>query len=211
MGAGVCFLALLLLAALAVVIAGIVTQDQRCTRKRRSRRRGCRRSCVSTGFRGGPVYGEFVNTFTLGAEDDVGLPIVQPGASLVFPIPTVPPVNVSYVDDVDQVGLLVPNGTYDVFWTLNPGDGANVSLLVNGVAPETAATPAFPYAQQVVSETGGILSAHYLVNAPLDDNNLISLVNSGDALFTLDNIPNTAVGSTAIVTQIRVERLGSAS
>src|SRR6187402_1467767 len=70
-----------------------------------------------------PVYGEFVRTFTFGSLPQP--PIVQPGGSLVFPIPTVPPVGVTYVDEPKRVGLLVPRGTYLASWTLNPSEGAS--------------------------------------------------------------------------------------
>jgi len=146
------------------------------------------------------VYGEFIRTFTF----NPGLPIVQPGASFVFPNPTVPPSGVQYIEKADQVGLKVPRGTYLVSWTLNPNEGASVSLLVNGIAPTSLGTPAFSYTQAIITSS---LSNQYLVKAPLKKNNLISLVNSGTSLLTLNAIANTTIGPTSIITHIRVQRI----
>jgi len=146
-----------------------------------------------------PVYGEFVFTLPFGQ-----LPIVPPGASLVFPTATVEPVGVRYVQDETQVGLLVPRGVYLVAWTLNPSEGASVNLLVNGQSPVTAGSPLFPYTQSI---TTTVLAVQYLVNAPLPQDNLISLVNGGSSLFVLNDIPNTRIGTTSLVTQIRVQRI----
>lgn len=146
------------------------------------------------------VYGEFIRTFTF---DDsvVTLPIVQPGGSLIFPTPTVPPKGVVYVDEPGRVGLLVPKGTYLVSWRLNPGEGATVDLLVNGVLPLAGS---YPYTRAV---TTTVLDVEYLVEAPLKENNLISLVNGGSSLFTLNNLPNTTIGITSLLTQIRVQSI----
>ncbi len=146
-----------------------------------------------------PVYGEFIRPFTF--EGGPQLPIVQPGGSLIFPVPTVPPAGVTYVED--SPGLLVPRGTYRVAWVLNPSENASVTLLVNGVAPTTVGTAA-PYTHAVAS---GVVNFEYLVRAPLNEN-VISLVNTGSTLFTLNDIPNTKLGGTSIITQIRVLRLG---
>jgi len=146
------------------------------------------------------VYGEFIRTFTSAGAP---LPIVQPGGSLPFPMPTVPPVGVTYVDEPTRVGLLVPRGTYLMSWVLNPSEGASVTLLVNGLAPATA-VGALRYTQAV---TTSVVSFEYLVQAPLDQN-LISLVNTGVNLISLNGIPNRTIGSSAILTQIRVQRIG---
>lgn len=148
------------------------------------------------------VYGEFIRTFTF--ETGVALPIVQPGGSVVFPTATVTPHGVKYVDEPGRVGLLVPRGTYLVSWRLNPSAGASVNLLVNGVSPLTVGTPTFPYTQSV---TTTVLDVEYLVKAPNKKNNLISLVNGGNALFTLNNLPNTTIGLTSVLTQVRVQSL----
>jgi hypothetical protein len=163
-----------------------------------------RRGCVgATGPGCSPVYGEFIRPFTF---TGIGLPIVQPGGSLVFPDATVPPVGVTYVDDTGGVGLLVPGGTYSVSWVLNPSTGAAVNLLVNGQDPLSDSSPIqYAYAESL---TTGVLDATYFVTAPLEQDNLISLVNVGDSLLTLGSIPNTAVGSTAILTHVRVQRIG---
>lgn len=146
------------------------------------------------------IYGEFIRTFTFSGQPQ--LPIVQPGGSLVFPIPTVPPSGVTYVEG-NRVGLLVPNGVYLVSWTLNPSEGATVDLLINGTRPTTPTM--FPYGESITTD---VLDVSYLVNAPLPNNNLISLVNGGPTLFTLNDIPNTKIGPTSVITHIRVLRLG---
>ena len=152
------------------------------------------------------VFGEFIRTFTFSEQPQ--LPIVQPGGSLIFPIPTVLPSGVRYVENQNRVGLLVPRGTYLISWTLNPSIGSSVNLLVNGFNPVTITTSTssiiFQYAQSVTTE---VLDAEYLVKAPLRNDNLISLVNGGTTLFTLGDIPNTRIGNTAIITHIRVQRL----
>lgn len=146
-------------------------------------------------------YGEFIRTFTF--SDVVQLPIVQPGGSVVFPTPTVEPIGVKYVEDQNQVGLKVPRGVYLVSWKLNPGVGANVKLLVNGVSPEVPTN--FPYTQLV--STGEVIDVEYLVRAPRRKNNLIALVNGGDQLFTLSDLPGTKIGNTSVLTQVRVQRV----
>ena len=146
------------------------------------------------------VYGEFIRTFTSARAP---LPIVQPGGSLPFPMPTVPPVGVTYVDEPTRVGLLVPRGTYLMSAVLNPSGGASLTLLVNGLAPTTP-VGALRYTQAV---TTSVVSFEYLVQAPLDQN-LISLVNTGVNLISLNGIPNRTIGSSAILTQIRVQRIG---
>lgn len=145
------------------------------------------------------VYGEFIRTFTF--SDLPQLPIVQPGGSLVFPIPTVRPRGVRYVEDNNQVGLIVPRGTYEISWTLNPGVGSTVNLLVNGNIPVTAT--GFPYTESITTD---VLDVTYLVEAPLK-HNLISLINGGSTLFTLGDIPNTKIGATSVITHVRVIRL----
>lgn len=147
-----------------------------------------------------PVYGEFIRTFTFGEFPQ--LPIVQPGGSLVFPIPTVQPKGVQYIEQEDRVGLLVPKGVYLVSFTLNPSEGATVDLLINGRIPITPTL--FPYGRSVINSP--VLDASYLVNAPFSTN-LISFINGGSSLFTLNDIPNTRVDDTAIITHIRVQRI----
>ena len=148
-----------------------------------------------------PVYGEFIRTFTFGG----GLqePIVQPGGSVVFPVATVSR-GVTYVDEDDRVGLLVPRGTYLVSFTLVPGAERTVNLLVNGNIPTTST--AFQYGQSIT--TTDILDVSYLIKAPLRRNNLISIVNASDDLFALGKLPNSTIGDTSVITKIRVQRLG---
>ena len=152
------------------------------------------------------VYGEFIRTFTFSGAPQ--LPIVQPGGSLVFPVPTVPPVGVQYVEDTNRVGLLVPGGIYTVSWTVNPSTGASITLLVNGQAPvipiATTGEATYPYTKSV---TTGPIDVEFLVRAPLKNNNLISLVNSGTSLFSLGTIANTAIGNTSVLTRIRIKRI----
>lgn len=195
-------LAILLVLIIVLVVYCCWSRDQekkKCCKKRKHKSAGC--GC------GSPVYGEFIRPFTFTPE----LPIVQPGGSLVFPVPTVPPAGVSYIDDVQGTGLLVPEGTYLVSWTLNPSTGAAVNLLVNGQDPITVATTVVPtqyfYGKSL---TIGPLDDQYVVRAPLEEGNLISLVNAGDSLFSLDSIPNTHIGDTAFITHVRVQRLGPA-
>jgi hypothetical protein len=145
------------------------------------------------------IFGEFINTFSFGS---LQLPIVQPGAPLIFPIQTVQSSGVIFVQNINGTGLVVPRGTYLVTITLNPSVGATVDLLVNGNKPLTST--AYPYAESVVV---GPVSSSFLVSAPLRRDNLISLVNGGTSLFTLGNIPNTTIGNVSIITQIRVQRL----
>lgn len=147
------------------------------------------------------VYGEFIRTFTF--SEGVELPIVQPGGNLIFPIQTARPKHVSYVDNNDRVGLLVPIGTYLVSVVLNPSNGASIDLLVNNVLPLTSTN--YQYTKLVT--TTEYLNVEYLVHAPLRYNNLISLKNSGETLFTLNDIPNTRIGNTSVITHIRVHRL----
>lgn len=146
-----------------------------------------------------PVYGEFIRTFTFNV--NVGEPIVQPGGSIIFPIQTVKPKGVVYVENDAQVGLIVPQGIYLVSWILNPGEGAVVDLLVNGNKP--TALPSYPYAESI---TTGVLSNQFLVKAPLKKN-LISLVNGGSQLFVLNAIPNTQISSTSVITHVRIQRI----
>lgn len=148
----------------------------------------------------GPVYGEFIRTFVFSEQPQ--LPIVQPGGNIVFPIPTVLPRGVRYVDEPNRVGVLVPQGVYSVSWRLNPGIGSTVNLLVNGISPLTPTS--FPYTSLVTTD---IIDTFYLVNAPLVNDNLISLVNGGTSLFTLNDLPNTRIDDTAILTYVRVERV----
>lgn len=162
-----------------------------------------------------PVYGEFIRTFTLSGP--VQLPIVQPNGSIPFPIPVVQPRGVKYIDQGDRVGLLVPRGIYLVSWTLNPiapNPNPNppnvkytIDLLVNGKQPVTINDIPFTYARSIVPNDGTTsLNVSYLVSAP-NLNNLISLVNSGEHLFGLHDIPYTRINSTAVVTHIRVQRI----
>lgn len=185
---------LVLIVVLIILVATLVASaksSRQCCRPQSSRRRGC-----------DPVYGEFIRPFTF----EPGLPIVQPGGSLIFPVATVQPSHVTYIDDATGgTGLLVPGGTYLVSWTLSPSTGAAVNLLVNGQDPTTFTPPPMPYAQSLT--TVPLLDTQALVRAPLPRNNLISLVNGGSSLFTLDSIPNTLIGSTSILTKIRVQRL----
>jgi len=152
------------------------------------------------------VFGEFIRTFTF--SDQPQLPIVQPGRSLIFPIPTVRPSGVTYVEEDSRVGLLVPRGTYLISWNLNPDVDSSVVLLVNGQRPLTVSTPLnpinFPYTQLI---TTGVVNAQHLIKAPLKRDNLISLVNNGSFLLTLGDIPNTKIGPTSVITHIRVQRI----
>jgi hypothetical protein len=147
-----------------------------------------------------PVYGEFIRTFTFSQAPQ--LPIVQPGGSFVFPIPTVVPQGVKYVEDPDRVGLLVPRGTYILTLIVNPSVGSTLNLLINGQLH--SAPNAYPYTQ-TITET--LVFNTYLIEAPLRHNNLISLVNGGTNLLTLGDVPNTKIGNTSILTHIRVQKI----
>ena len=178
--------------------------------KKRDRYKGrCKGRCYrSSRLEEENVYGEFIRPFTFG-DTGLHLAIVQPGGSLVFPVATVPPVGVAYVDNVEQgTGLLVPQGVYVMKWKLNPSSGAIVNLLVNGQSPQSITTPPINYAQSITTTE---LDAEYFVQAPLPQNNLISIINAGQTLFSLDNIQNTTVGETSIITQIQLQRLGPIS
>jgi len=145
------------------------------------------------------VYAEFIRPFTFGLPQE---PIVESHGSVVFPIPTVEPQGVRYIDEKNRVGLLVPRGTYLVSFTLFPSQDAHVDLLVNGVEPKTPT--GLSYAK---FRTTTVLDVQVLVEAPLRRDNLISLFNSGDKLFTLSDIPNTKIDSTSLLTRISVQRL----
>lgn len=147
------------------------------------------------------IYAEFIRTFVFPSR-----PIVQPGESVPFPIPTVLPLGITYVDEPGRVGALVPSGIYRVSWQLNPEPiGASVTLLVNGLLPQTL--PPFAYTQQIVDGTAYI-NAEYLITAPFPQNNLISLVNAGTSLFSLADLPNTKIGDVSILTHVLIQRIG---
>lgn len=187
------FVGVLLVVMLMLLVGGAAWSGSRGQRKRSHSRHGDGTDDA--------VYGEFINPFSLGASGT----IVPAGGSLAFPIPTVEPMGVAYVEQENRVGLLVPHGTYLASWTLNPSTGAAVDLLVNGKSPQSASTPfQYAYAQAVAT---GTINFEYLVTAPLKEDNLISLVNAGATAFTLAPIPNTSVDGTAITTHIRVQRL----
>lgn len=147
-----------------------------------------------------PAYGEFIRTYTDGGPS----PDVLPGGSLTFPTATVNSVRVDYVEEVGRVGLLVPRGVYLVSWALNPGVGASVNLLVNGTSP---AAGGFPYTNSFTTSDGLSLNVEFLVKASRKRDNLISLVNGGSDTFTLNEIPDSRIGTTSIITHIRVQRL----
>ena len=153
----------------------------------------------------GPVYGEFIRTFTF---DSVSLPIVQPGGFVVFPDPTVRPSGVeqvsSSIDGKEFEGLSVPGGVYRIRWALNPSEGAEVTLQVNGKTPTSK--DKFPYGKQI-KDSKEPIGADYLVLAPKKEGNLISIINSGSTLFTLSELPYTRIGNRYILTQIQVKRI----
>lgn len=152
------------------------------------------------------VYGEFIRTFVFG--DDISiLPIVQPGESISFPTPTVVPSNITYIDEPGRIGFLVPRGTYRISYSLVPGIGARVNLLVNGRNPLTTQpnTVPFPYTHLITSVPQ--INVEYFIEAPLRHRNLISLINGGTESFALASIPNTLIGRTAVLTHIKIERI----
>ena len=169
-------------------------RDHKCDHKEDHKR------CHKKSNKHEAVYAEFIRTFTFDGQVQL-LPIVQPGGSLTFPIPTVPPKGVKYVEDQNRVGLLVPKGVYLVAWSLNPSEGANVNLLVNGNNPITPTM--FAYGRSITT-TG--LDNEFLINAPLK-HNFISLINGGTSLFTLNDIANSHVGNTAVITHVRIIRI----
>lgn len=94
------------------------------------------------------VYGEFIRTFTF--EPSVQLPIVQPGGNLIFPIETVKSKNITYVEEENRIGLLVPKGTYLISYIINPSQGATINLLVNNKIPTSKSM--FPYGKSIVND-----------------------------------------------------------
>lgn len=152
------------------------------------------------------AYGEFIDPYALGTG-----PTVLAGDAIVFPVATIAPVNVSYVEEADRVGVVVPQGDYLVAWDFGLPTGAAVNLLVNGLDPLTATgiAPPLAYAQSIITPGANphYLSEQYLVRAPLLENNLISFVNAGSTSFIMQPLPNTTVGSTAIVAHVRVQRM----
>jgi hypothetical protein len=151
------------------------------------------------------VYGEFVRTFTFNSLPS--LPVVEKKQFVVFPEPTIEPENVRYVENADRVGLLVPRGVYRVFWQLNPSEGGQVSLIVNGETPELAGSPNYAFGTQQAATGSTMVEAEFLIKAKKKRNNLIALQNTGDDLFSLGNIPNTQLGDTALITHVRVVKI----
>jgi hypothetical protein len=151
------------------------------------------------------VFGDFIRTFTF-SSSLVKLPIVQPGENIPFPIEVVKPKHVRYIEEELLTGLLVPRGTYRVRWLLNPSDGASISLLVDGKVVK--AKNQFPFSHQIKQRRGrdNLINAEYLVQIHKTPG-LLSLVNSGKELLTLNDIPNTKIKNTAIITQFQVERI----
>ncbi len=153
------------------------------------------------------VYGEFIRTFTF--DEQPQLPIVQPGGFLVFPTTTVPPTGgVAFVDDAqnNRVGLIVPGGVYRVRWIVNPTGEASIDLLVNGEDPTTTTAPQFPDCKSHLTDAG-VLERDFFVTAPRRRRNLISIVNSGDSLFGLAELPGSKIGNTSVITHVSVERI----
>ena len=162
-----------------------------------------------------PVYGEWIRTFTFDSKTNPSLPIVQPGGFLVFPLETVKPKNIQYIDQDNQTGILVPPGTYRISVLLNPSEGANLSLLVNGQLPLSRSIPPFTYTKQIMSPFTNIMHFTYYIDiAKSQSINLISLQNSGTSLLTLNNIPNTTLpnstsltSTTSVITQVEIIRI----
>jgi len=144
------------------------------------------------------VYAEFVDPFTFSGPQ---LPVVQPGGFVPFPVATVEPEHVKYVQSGSQVGALVPRGVYRVTWSMNPGEGADISLLVNGTS-----AGAFT---RVVADGSVYVLQDVLVKAPHRRDNLIALQNTGNSLFTRGSLPNTRVGNTSVLTHVVIERLSA--
>lgn len=147
------------------------------------------------------LYANFIRTFTFSPAPT--LPIVQPGENVPFPIPVVPSRKLRY-DEKNNV-LSIPRGTYLVYWILNPSQNASVSLLINGDQP--LAQNGFPYTTQQSTEP---MYPEYLVVAPRRRNTL-SIVNTGPALLTLNDIPNTRIGDTSVITEVYIQRISRSS
>lgn len=163
------------------------------------------------------VYGEWIRTFTfnssLGAPS---LPIVQPGSDIPFPIATIKPHNIQYIEENNHAGILVPPGDYRITVTLNPSEAAQISLLVNGQLPLTRSQPPFTYTQQIMNPQSSVMNFSYYVNVSKEhQTNLITLQNTGTQLLTLNNILNTTLpvpngsSTTSIITQVQIQRLKS--
>jgi len=120
----------------------------------------------------------------------------------VFHTPTVQPSGVTYINAGNRVGLLVPRGTYMVSLTMNPSQGAIIDLLINGIKPTIITSLPSIY-------VGGIVDKTYIVQAPLKENNLVSFVNGGTSFFTVNDIPNTRIGNTAVTTCVKIARLAT--
>lgn len=143
---------------------------------------------------------EFQSTFTFSS--GVQLPVVFPGQNVPFPLAVVPPQKIRYSSS--RNALLIPRGRYRVRWSLNPTDGAQVALQVNGISPLTE--NGFPYTQTVKVASVPIVKDH-IVLAP-NRWNVLTLVNIGSVLFGTGDLPNTRIGDTAVLTEVQVERLG---
>jgi len=156
-------------------------------------------------------FGQFIRTFTFGP--GVGLPIVQPGGNLEFPIPTVPPLHVKYVESSRYgPGLELGSGTWRVAVRVNPSVVADFTVLVNGQAPKALGT-SYEYTHTIRTDAGGgaALTLEYDVVAPRRRRNILSIQNTGSSLFTVGDIPNTRIGDTALITEVTVQRLGDVS
>ncbi len=167
---------------------------------RREARRQAESEDCHRGRSDDPAYGEFLQTFTF--DLNLALPIVQPGANLVFPIVTKSARGVFWSERDNAIS--VPRGIYRILVVVNPGTGGQLSLLVNGTSP--TAKSGYAYFTQV--SVGEVMYLDFLVEAPRH-RNLISLVNSGTTLFTLGNIPNSQVGNTSLLTHVQLERVHS--
>src|SRR3990172_13344573 len=113
------------------------------------------------------AYAEFLRTFEFGPN----LPIVQPGENVPLGFATVRPRNIAY--DEKQVGLVVPRGTYQVSFIMNPSLDAEVHLLVNNQLPESVRPPHFKYTRSLKLDPVHPIDVTHLVHAD-QPTNLIS-------------------------------------
>ena len=160
--------------------------------------------CVGTKQR---AYGAFVNAFVFDTEKkEKKVPVVGPGACFRFPEPVLAPLNIRYVEDTpDHAGLLLNQGVYDVKWSFYSSSNATVSLQLNN---QNLFTLNKHFLSSSTSTFDQVVSQQTMLFAPLCSGNFLALVNVGDSLITLENLPGTRIESTSFVTKILIVRIG---
>jgi hypothetical protein len=148
------------------------------------------------------VYGQFIRPFTF--SDLPQLPIVQPGEFFIFPIATIEPKNIEFVNRNNFVGFFIPRSKINIVLEYNIDEGGEVSVLLNGRKLFTESDPNLDYG--TLKSTGSPTNYNFFIDADLDIN-FISIQNTGKTLFGLNDIPGTKIGSTALISKISISSL----